>query len=285
MIRPCLKMAAAFAIFSVLSVPAWSIGLVTISGQLTTFQSALSTAAFFPDGNGTLNGTPLVIDPGKPPVTYPGSPTLYTQSHAVVLSQNTTRVQFEYTNEVGNNHENVIEFQAAAATTIDVGDRFKVGTVTYTNGFWYPFARIGLELSVRSPDPALDGHSFVGSIVVAVSSPEPFVPDPISNADYFYLESPNGPLHGLGSVRVYEAHVQPAGNPGNTGTVDLYAVIGSLIPVGFESPSPAAFLSPSLDPLPAVPEPSTYATLLTGLALLGLARGLKRRSPASDLPR
>jgi len=264
------------------SLPAWSVGTVTISGRLTTFQSALSADALFPDGNGTLNGSALVIDASKPPVTYPGSTTLFKQSQTVALAQNTTRVQFEYTSEIGNGVQNVIEFSAAGPATVDVGDRFKVGTVTYTNGFWYPFARVGLELTVASPVPALDGHSFAGSIVVAVSSPEPFVPDPVSNADYFYLEGPSGALDTLGSVRVYEAHVQPTGNPGNTGTVDLYAVIGSLIPVGFENASPAAFLSPSLDPLPAVPEPSTYASMLAGLGILALVRHLRKRRSSGE---
>ena len=75
-------------------------------------------------------------------------------------------------------------------------------------------------------------------------------------------------------MRVYEKAYQPASNPGNTGTVDLYATIGSLIPQRFDNPSAGAFLSSSLDPLPAVPEPSTYALLLGGLAAMA---GLVRR--------
>lgn len=274
-----LAKVAAWIVLAGVCVPAWSIGTVTISGRLTSFQSALSP--FFADGNGTLNGTALVIDPSKPQVSYPGDPTLFNQSQTVTLPAATTRVQFEYTSEIGNGHENVIEFTPAAATTVEVGDRFKVGTLTYTNGFWYPFARIGLELAVSSPVPALDGHTFSGNIVVAVSSPTPFVPDPFSNADYFYLEGPSGPLSALGSVRVFEGHIQPPDNPGNPGTVDLYAVIGSLIPHDFASPSPAAFLSSSLDPLPAVPEPSTYISLLAGLTVLGLRRRLSRYSRAA----
>lgn len=55
--------------------------------------------------------------------------------------------------------------------------------------------------------------------------------------------------------------------------MDLYARIGSLVPVRFDHPSAGAFLSPSLEPLPAMPEPSTHVLLLGGLSLLGwLAR-------------
>ncbi|MCC6532323.1 MAG: PEP-CTERM sorting domain-containing protein [Burkholderiales bacterium] len=249
---------------------------VTISGRLTSFQSALSASSFYPGGNGSLDGTPLAIDPSAPQVTYSGDVTLYNQSTTVLLAPGTTRVQFEYTDIIGQGRENAVAFAAGAPVDVAFGDVFKVGTVTYTNGFWYPFARVGLRIDVASADTALDGHSFAGSIVVAVSSTEPFVPDPIANADYFYLEGPSGPLSSLGSVRVYEPHVQPPGNPGNTGTVDLYARIGSLVPVRFDSPSDAAFLSASLDPLPAVPEPSVYLSMLGGLAALAWARRRKR---------
>jgi hypothetical protein len=120
----------------------------------------------------------------------------------------------------------------------------------------------------------LDNHTFTGNVIVKVSSPVPFYPDPEPNADYFYLQDMNGPLTSLGSVRVYEQAFQPAGNPGNTGSVDLYVRIGSLVPVRFDNPSAGAFLSPSLDPAAPVPEPETYAMLLAGLGLLG---GMTRR--------
>ena len=256
------------------SAAAWSAGQVTISGELTSFQSALSP--YVTDGNGSLNGEPLVIDVTAPAVFYPGDAAAYTQSTTVMLPAGTNSARFEYSDLIGTGNENanLIAFQAATPSTVNIGDSFKVGTITYTNGFWYPFARVGLRIDVVSADPALDGHSFVGAIAVAVSSPTPFVPDPDSNADYFYLDGAAGALSSLGSVRVYEKAYQPASNPGNTGTVDLYATIGSLIPQRFDNPSAGAFLSSSLDPLPAVPEPSTYALLLGGLAAMA---GLVRR--------
>jgi hypothetical protein len=255
------------------SVTVWAAGQVSVSGQLTSFQSALGR--WQPDGNGTLNGQPLTIDTGAPRVQYPGGSTYYPQSTTVTLPRDSQRVQFEYTDFIGgpDAQPNVVAFQAAAPAIVNVGEVFKVGTLSYTNGFWYPFARVGLRVDVSSDVAALNGHSFQGSIVVAVSAPEPYLPDPVANADYFYLEDVNGPLTSLGSVRVYEFDVQPPGNPGNTGTVDLYARIGSLLPTRFDNPSAGAFLSPSLAPLPAVPEPSTHALMLGGMALLGwLAR-------------
>lgn len=259
-------------------VPAWSAGQVTVSGQLTSFQSALSP--FVAGGNGTLDGNALAIDAGLPKVLYADDPnTAYPQSQTVALAAGKSEVVFHYSDLTDTGFFNRIAFTPAAPTVTFVGDVFKVGTITYQNGFWYPFARVGLQIDVASSeDPALDGHRFTGAIVVAVSSPTPFVPDPISNADYFYLTDASGPLIALGSVRVYEPHVQPAGNPGNVGTVDLYARIGSLLPVRFDSPSAAAFLSSSLDPLPAIPEPSTWALWLGG-GLLLLA-GAKRRRAA-----
>lgn len=91
----------------------------------------------------------------------------------------------------------------------------------------------------------------------------------------------HGPLTSLGSVRVYERAYQPAGNPGNTGSVDLYARIGSLIPTRFSNPSSGAFLSASLDPVTSIPEPATAAMLSLGLALLGAA-ARRRSATAAD---
>lgn len=253
---------------------------VSFSGALTTFQSALS--AFQSSGNGSLNNMALTIDPNLPPVAHlSGDPQLYPQSHTVTLAPGTRSVRFEYTDFIGtvNENPNLISFEAAASAQVNPGDSFKVGTLSYTNGFWYPHARIGLSITTASPDAAFDGHTFTGSIIVAVSSPVPFDPaDYIANADYFYLEDVNGPLDNLGSVRVYERDFQPPGNPGNTGTVDLYARIGSLVPTSFENPSGGVFLSQSLEPITsAVPEPQSVAMLLAGLAVVGSVAARRHR--------
>jgi hypothetical protein len=246
--------------------------MVSISGSLTSFQSALSP--WYTDGNGLLDGAALSIDTNLPKVKYQdGDPYFYPQSHTVALAQGTTEVRFEYTDLVGSITENPnrFSFTAAAPAQVNLGDTFKLGTLTYTNGYWCPFASIGLSIITSSPDSTLNNHSFAGRIIVAVSSPDPYnAADYIANADYFYLQDASGPLNDLGSVRVYESANQPPGNPGNTGSVDLYARIGSLVPTSFESPSGGVFLSPSLEPITsAVPEPATLAMLLAGLGVIG----------------
>ena len=262
-----------------------SAAVVTFDASLTTFQSALGThtnALGNADGNGSLNGVALEIDSTKPPVQYGGGNTNdFFQSKTVSLASGTTAVQFEYTDAIGfSPNPNRISFTAVANADVAAGDTFKVGTLSYTNGFWFPYASIGLSITTVSSDQSLNGHTFSGNIIVRVSAPEPYNPnDYDGNADYFYLHGQSDPLTSLGSVRVYEKHIQPAGSPGNTGTVDLYARIGSLIPDSFQNPQSGAFLSTSIEPITtAVPEPETYAMLLAGLGLIG---GIARRKKQS----
>jgi hypothetical protein len=265
------------AISALMPLGAQAAATVTLTAELTTFKSALSS--YDVTGDGTLNGAPLEIDTSLPSVQYSdGDTTLYPQSHTVALPSGTSSVQFEYTSLIPTTlaNPNRISFTAAGPAVVDVGDEFKIGTLTYTNGFWYPFASVGLTVTTHSADEALNNMSFVGNIIVKVSSPVPFYPEPESNADYFYLSDGSGPLTTLGSGRVYEQSFQPAGNPGNTGSVDLYARIGSLVPTRFANPSPGMFLSTSLDPMTtAVPEPSAWLMALGGLLLVG-ANAIKR---------
>jgi PEP-CTERM motif len=257
---------------------------VTITGQLTTFQSALDQSG---NGDGTLNGAPLELDPSRAPITYPTAfNAAYPQSKVVTLAPGTLQAQFEYTSFIGtpNASPNRISFAAASMADVNVGDTFKVGTFTFTNGFWYPAAVIGFEITTHSANPALDNKTFEGSINVVVTNNLITVTDPVINADYFYLSDAAGnPLNALGSVRVYEAAYQPAGNPGNTGSVDLYARIGSLIPVRFDNATGGAFLQQSFDTLPAaaVPEPSTWAMSLVGL--VGLLAWRRRQQPHASV--
>lgn len=252
--------------------------VVTFDGGLTTFQSALGThtnALGNADGNGSLNGVALEIDSTKPLVQYGGGNTNdFYQSKTVSLASATTAVQFEYTDAVGYTpNPNRISFAAAASADVVLGQTFKVGTLSYTNGFWYPYANIGLTITTSSSDSTLNA-TFMGNIIVQVSAPEPFdQTDYEGNADYFYLQGQSGALASLGSARVYEKHVQPPNKPGNVGTFDLYARLDgqNLIPVRFDNPQGGGFLSTSLQPVvtTAVPEPETYAMLLAGLGLIG----------------
>ena len=209
-----------------------------------------------------------------------GAPYAHPQSHTVTLVPGTTEVQFDYTNHIGEGFANLIRFTAADPAEVNFGEAFKVGTLTYTNGFWYPFADVGLSITTSSSDSALDNKNFTGSIIFAVSAPQPYDDkNYIGNADYFYLQDTGGrPLTSLGSVRVYERDSHPPGT-GNSGSVDLYARIGSLIPTSFENPSSDAFLSTSLDPITsAVPEPAEFAMLLAGLGLIGAVVSRRKRA-------
>ncbi len=252
---------------------------VSITGALTSFRSALNP--YVAGGDGMLNGVALVVDPNLPPVRYVGAdPTAFSQSRTVALVARTTSVQFEYPSLIGLDYANpnVVSFAAAPPSVVSEGDTFKIGTLTYTNGFWYPFASVGLSITTHSATAALDGHNFSGDIIVKVSAPYD-ENDAEDNADYFYLQDADGPLTTLGSARVYERAYQPPTLPGNTGTVDVYARIGSLVPVRFDHPSADAFLSSSLDPvISSVPEATSQAMMAVGLLAAWLLSAWRRRA-------
>jgi hypothetical protein len=145
---------------------------VSITGELTTFQSALSP--YVASGDGSLNGMALTIDPSLPTVQYPGdTSTLYPQSMTMALPASTSQVQFEYTSLIGgaSANPNRISFLPAATAVLNVGDQFKVGTLSFTNGYWFPYASVGLTITTHSADAALDNKTFTGNIVVKVSAP------------------------------------------------------------------------------------------------------------------
>jgi hypothetical protein len=288
--RRCPTALACHALAAALALAALPAGAatVTLTGELTSFQSALEqivdplTGVVNPakTGDGTLNGVPLVLDLAAPAVRYPTAfNQFYPQSKTVALPAGTTQAQFEYTSFIGtaNASPNRISFAAGPAADMRLGDTFKIGTVSFTNGFWFPAATIGLAVTTHSADPALDNKTFLGQIQVVVTNNDIRVTDPDLNADYFYLNDAGGqPLNALGSVRVYEAALQPASHPGNTGSADLYARIGSLIPMRFDNPSGGAFLQASFTPTPSVPEPAGSTLWLAGAAA-GLAWHRRRQ--------
>ena len=75
--------------------------------------------------------------------------------------------------------------------------------------------------------------------------------------------------------------MQPPG-ASNTGTIDLYGRIGSLIPTGFADPQ-GVLLLPSIPVVvSSVPEPAGWASLLAGVAIVaGLARRRGGGAPRS----
>lgn len=180
---------------------------------------------------------------------------------------------------------NAVSFTPAKGADVGAGDVFKLGSFTFTNGAWlggFPDSLFQMNLRTVSANPALDGHmlgTYLGLHVTDGLSPDGsrYSPDPVDNADYFYLTS--SPFFGgtekIGYVGVYEADPEllpPGGS--NTGSIDLYGQIGSLIPIGFANPQGVKLRSaiPVVDGLPpAIPEPGTWALLLAGLATLWVA--------------
>ncbi|MBW8893266.1 MAG: hypothetical protein JF617_14480, partial [Burkholderiales bacterium] len=125
---------------------------------------------------------------------------------------------------------------------------------------------------------ALDGHVLnmrIGFHVTTGCTPDYSVckpNDPVLNADYFYsLPSADYPGVKLDYVGVYELE----SGLGNTGSVDLYAKIGSLLPVALANPVNVT-LQPAI-PSP-VPEPSMLVLMVGGR---GFRNG--RRGHADDI--
>ena len=178
---------------------------------------------------------------------------------------------------------NAISFTPATGLDVQVGDRFKLGSFTFTNGAWYgdlPDGTFEFQLHTVSADPALDSHYMdihIGFHVTSGLSADGsyYSVLPVDNADYFYIaEYPE-----LGYVGVYEADpaLQPPGGS-NTGSIDLWGQIGSLFPTGFENPQ-GVTLQAAI-PIPgaaAIPEPATGALWLAGLALVVQVRRRARR--------
>lgn len=186
---------------------------------------------------------------------------------------------------------NIFSFSAATSTVDGVGaaNPFKLGSITYMNGGMYPLMFLDFVLTTHSTDARFDDHRFIGRVRLDTNiSQLGYFPDPASpewasyvldGADYFSVQDAGGQaLASLGSVRVYDWGVCPAGDPQdpacNTGSVDLIGHIGSLDLDGFANPSGGAFLNASTGPVLAasVPEPSAVALALLALSAAGAAR-------------
>lgn len=176
---------------------------------------------------------------------------------------------------------NSIAFTPSTGLDLQVGQTFKLGTFSFANGGWIGDLGDGVfNFSARTSSSvaALDGHVLnmrIGFHVTTGCTPDYSVckpNDPVLNADYFYsLPSADYPGVKLDYVGVYELE----SGLGNTGSVDLYAKIGSLLPVALANPVNVT-LQPAI-PSP-VPEPSMLVLMVGGL---GLVLWVLRRRPAS----
>lgn len=167
---------------------------------------------------------------------------------------------------------NLLSFTPAPAQDVVAGQEFLLGTFTYTNGSWFPYATLGFSLTSVSSDPTLAGHVFSDSLRLTVTRYQP-TNTPQQNADFVsFVGRPD-----LGSARAYELGDSPTGS--NILTWDLYGRINSLIPTRFASGVGGGFLDPSVELQPTV-VPVPAAVWLFGSGLLGLF-GIARREQFS----
>jgi hypothetical protein len=192
---------------------------------------------------------------------------------------------------IPNRRVNSFDVSAGSPVTVVPGQTFDLATVTFTNGSWFYKADVSVQFVATDRTTGKNNVFYADFVITSVAS-TPVGADssglpvfePYAEADYFTLAG----YPAFGSVRVFETIAQPPGNPGNVGSVQFTAKIGSLDPVGFASPTGGAFLDSSIDPgladphanVPAAPEPSTWAMLLIGFAGLSFARYRKSRAAA-----
>jgi hypothetical protein len=242
----------------------------TLSGEFTSFRTWMPTTSALP---ASVAGVALV-DTGQFAGTYNGQ--TFNWSQKVVLTALTQSVDFTYVAVPPNPsvyEANNFSFTPAADVSVNTGVPFVIGSISFTNGQWFYRAELGARFSA-TPIAGGSANSFEDTIVLQSNSPSPPY-TPREQADYFYLAGHPE----LGSVRVYDSFSQPPDNPGSTGTVNFIARIGSLDPVAFVATNPAAFVSSSIgpDPISAVPEPSSWAMGLMGLAVLAYRQQRSRQ--------
>jgi len=179
---------------------------------------------------------------------------------------------------------NVVSFTPAAFSNVAIGQSFVLGTLTYQNGFWYGGGEtaafntptnFGFTIHTVSPDGPAFNQTLSGTLRNAIHS----VPNDggllpanyQAEADWVYMTGANVSLT-MGALRVYDDCCKPGGAT-NSGSVQILARFNSLDIDAFGQVSGGGFVTTSVAPLPAVPEPETWAMLLAGLGVTGaLAR-------------
>jgi len=266
------------AALCVLALPAARADTYTLTAQVTYFRSWIDAGNA--SKNAMVNGI-VLSDSGVSAGSYTGNS--YNWSNAISFAPGTVSVDFGYDPAFfasrRMNNFSVAAAQASVTPAPLPNSNFDLAKLTFTNGQWFFQAEVGVQFIAHDLNT---GANNVYNDVVLISSnstdPNPVTHlfDPIPEADMFVLQGHPE----FGSVRVFEAVAQPAGNPGVTGGGTLRAHIGSLDPVGYSSAYGAAFLDSSVTPIPntpAVPEPATVAMLLAGLGVLGSQQRLRKR--------
>ncbi len=183
----------------------------------------------------------------------------------LALAPGTTSVEFK-SRGVGLPDFNTPSLIAFAGTDQpnpgSTSDEFLFGTLTLTNGIFFFQAGMDITVSTASDNPAFDSKVFNDTFLYIVTANNGISNE--ADADYaYFVGRPD-----LGQVRVYEA----ASGLGNTGSIELWGHVGSLIPTEFRNATGGVFVNP----FTAVPEPGTVLLLAAGLLGLVRRRGQRR---------
>ncbi|HLZ73892.1 PEPxxWA-CTERM sorting domain-containing protein [Phenylobacterium sp.] len=256
-------------------------GTATISFGFTSFSGPFgdATAATLSDpSQWLLRG---LVD-GQTPTpngvtTNAGFGNLYVGGTSPLSGQS---VDMIYSNLPGALNNNVTFTPEASTGFVHTGQKFLLGTLSFTNGQWvggsgnpatnYP-TTLNFHLATSSATPqfnqVLDSSFTVvtnqaASDIDCATNPA----TQMAEADFIYFTA----APKLGSMRVYDSFCAPAG-VSSTGAVDVWASFGSLDLISFSNPTGGAFIEDSVTPGPlnGVPEPTAWALMVAGFGLVG----------------
>jgi hypothetical protein len=186
---------------------------------------------------------------------------------------------------------NIVSFAATPTfSNLAQGQAFDLGTFTFVNGSWFG----------GNPDTSLNVPTLIGYTITTHSATAEFnqvltgvlkvttnyntdcstAAGQADGADFISIAGQPQ----LGSLRVYDAGACSGGNP-STGSIDLIMAFNSLDYVALANPVGGFFVpNDAVGPIGggAVPEPASWALMISGFGLAGAA--LRRRRTAVAAP-
>lgn len=198
----------------------------------------------------------------------------------------------------------VFTWTPASFTNVAVGDIFRLGTLSFQNGAWYGAGatfdqnvttRLGFRVNTFSSSGPVFNQQRRLTLIHTVNAPANNDTSTLGGmqaaADWVTIFDPERGVT-LNSFRVFDLNQTPPGET-NFGSVDLMGRFGSLDIIGFANPQ-GGFITENNLPLPTVPlqdggggggirvpEPDTWALLITGFGLVGTAARRRRQSMAA----